>query len=277
MRWIGMAIVAVAVMLGTPVAVSFLPHVSLKCPAPMSMPVGRRGEDWRSLSRGAIVQDRLVYPEHVFSMTRFGREDGGPFSFRWERAPDRSVICLPVWPVPIALALAGALVWWWGTRRLIRRSKQKVRPIRITPWRARATGIALGLLGLSACSLIAVSHMCRGGVSVFKMGDGVNGSMLNWGVVRGAGFSEHDPAWQPAPYSGPKRGPFSIWWKVDGKAWSVCVPVWPIAVLLLGVGIVVISRNERALLRVLRGCCDHCGYSLSGLPAGVCPECGRSP
>ncbi len=38
---------------------------------------------------------------------------------------------------------------------------------------------------------------------------------------------------------------------------------------------VVAAMTARTKRRLARGQCVHCGYSLAGLPAGKCPECGE--
>jgi hypothetical protein len=47
------------------------------------------------------------------------------------------------------------------------------------------------------------------------------------------------------------------------------LPAWP-AALSAALGLLALAPRRRR-----QGSCTTCGYDLSGLPTGVCPECGR--
>lgn len=66
-----------------------------------------------------------------------------------------------------------------------------------------------------------------------------------------------------------------VWrWSWDGH--GVVVPMWPVAVMMIGGGALMVRSGGRARRRAMTGVCFGCGYDLSGLGAGaVCPECGK--
>lgn len=161
-RWLGMMLLGLAVVLGTPVVTSFL--VRLSCPAPISMPPGRSGEDRRFLERGALVQHRFVYDETTFQHTR---AQGSPFSFRWTRKPEISDICVPVWPMPPVFAGIGVLAWRKGAGRMGPILARMKGPRAQSRW-ARFARLALAGLGLTTGCLIALSFLSLGGISTFR-------------------------------------------------------------------------------------------------------------
>ena len=61
---------------------------------------------------------------------------------------------------------------------------------------------------------------------------------------------------------------------------AATIPITAAWLLLLIFGIVQIIRNELAkgerLKAMARGECSSCGYNMTGLESGVCPECGKS-
>ena len=61
---------------------------------------------------------------------------------------------------------------------------------------------------------------------------------------------------------------------------AATIPITAAWLLLLNFGIVQIIRNELAkgerLKAMARGECSSCGYNMTGLESGVCPECGKS-
>ena len=76
-------------------------------------------------------------------------------------------------------------------------------------------------------------------------------------------------------YCSPRQVPMEWWGGIAGNTGRtmIWVPLWPF-VVAGGTVSVLCWRRRRRLARI--GCCNACGYSLSGLPAGApCPECGR--
>lgn len=66
-----------------------------------------------------------------------------------------------------------------------------------------------------------------------------------------------------------------------GPVWLATRPAWPGFILwaaLLGIGVSALWRALQRLrsLRIPAGYCQQCRYDLSGLAAGLCPECGHS-
>jgi hypothetical protein len=69
---------------------------------------------------------------------------------------------------------------------------------------------------------------------------------------------ECDPSWQNRP----------IFRRVR-NSWGICLPMWPAAPVLIAIGVVARPRRQHR-----PGRCGTCGYDLTGLKGGVCPECG---
>lgn len=62
------------------------------------------------------------------------------------------------------------------------------------------------------------------------------------------------------------------------NAYQTRFPVWVFLLATGGLGAYLLCRGVRERRRMRTGFCASCGYSLSGLEAGVaCPECGRAP
>jgi hypothetical protein len=56
------------------------------------------------------------------------------------------------------------------------------------------------------------------------------------------------------------------------------VSIWPLAPALVLAGGVFVHRARRTTSRAVRNQCLKCGYSRTGLAAGIpCPECGEAP
>jgi hypothetical protein len=67
--------------------------------------------------------------------------------------------------------------------------------------------------------------------------------------------------------------PRMCWWLSDISgpfAEGYAVPVWPLGVA----GAVAFAWGLRRRAAI-KGCCGRCGYDLSGVPPGACPECGE--
>jgi hypothetical protein len=73
-----------------------------------------------------------------------------------------------------------------------------------------------------------------------------------------------------------------LWPELDRKA-GVCdefsqqttIPLWPVWVLLATPTLLWWVHRLKMSRWRHRGLCLHCGYDLSNLPTGVCPECGH--
>ena len=76
---------------------------------------------------------------------------------------------------------------------------------------------------------------------------------------------------------GAKCGMSSTWhWREVGwsstLAFSVYFPIWlPLTLIALPTGYLFWSDHRR---RMRVGCCEQCGYDLTGNTTGRCPECG---
>lgn len=66
-------------------------------------------------------------------------------------------------------------------------------------------------------------------------------------------------------------GPADLTMVVSG--WRI--PLWPELVLCLIYPGYVLVCHYRQRSRSKKGCCQNCGYSLTGNTSGVCPECGE--
>lgn len=108
---------------------------------------------------------------------------------------------------------------------------------------------------------------------------------LFWAGLFGAPLAAMAPAWLIGRFI-----PVNPLWGAIGLAtpptiWAVGLLAEPLALLLVGgaaAGCIALTilparhgrrRRVRSILR--KGRCIGCGYDLSGLGGGVCPECGR--
>jgi hypothetical protein len=84
--------------------------------------------------------------------------------------------------------------------------------------------------------------------------------------------------YRPAPFAAEflpywdrraRRGPgTSVWWVLH-------IPLWPLAILVLGAAMVAWRLDTLARRRAKLDACPKCSYSRTGLvPSAVCPECG---
>ncbi|MFH1747662.1 MAG: hypothetical protein ABIG44_11525 [Planctomycetota bacterium] len=108
--------------------------------------------------------------------------------------------------------------------------------------------------------------VCLGVVRVVRV-DGLRtlsyDTLLAVEVSRAGPWSvNNDPGWSTLP---------TYKWLQNG--WRLDVPVWPF-IVLPGVLAGWIWWRERH--RPGPGCCEHCGYNLTGNLSGRCSECGES-
>ena len=69
----------------------------------------------------------------------------------------------------------------------------------------------------------------------------------------------------------PHNGSYRVWWFRAGSRrgqWGLYIPMWAVAGTFLAVAALAYKRPPPA------GHCGRCGYSLRGLTARRCPECG---
>jgi len=263
---------AFGLVIGTPVAVSFLPGCKPTCPAPFDYPGGRFGEDNRFIEQGALVWDRYVTSPPVVSVLRINVPRGSAFTFRWERSAQSVDVCVPIWPIPLAVVVAGSLV------HVCAQHRNSARLIAARKWR-RAAIMVMVFAGVVLCTVVGLSFACLGGVKMYSFTQG--DEYWTCGVNQGAAFFATDslhvtsfPTVKPWYVS----GPFSLWWqhRAGDREWSIGFPAWPIAIAALGWGLWRCWRAEQSSRRTKLGQCLHCGYSLDGLSSEKCPECGES-
>lgn len=61
----------------------------------------------------------------------------------------------------------------------------------------------------------------------------------------------------------------------DPKWWRLTVPLWSLTGLSFLASAFTWWRFRRLLRRLKSGSCSNCGYSCTGLPSAMCPECGQ--
>jgi len=61
-------------------------------------------------------------------------------------------------------------------------------------------------------------------------------------------------------------------WQYDNRNWPLGAPLWiPVVLIALPTGFLFWSDHRR---RMRVGCCEKCGYDLTGNTTGRCSECG---
>jgi hypothetical protein len=112
-----------------------------------------------------------------------------------------------------------------------------------------------------------ISEWMAGGCLIDSSGSGPS---ICWRVdmSRWAGWNVHD-YWLYGTVDGGGDAAFS---SIDVRV----IAAWPIPLLLLAPGALLLRSGIIARRRAARGACAKCGYSLAGLAEGsACPECGR--
>jgi hypothetical protein len=80
-----------------------------------------------------------------------------------------------------------------------------------------------------------------------------------------------NPGWHARPH--PARWAGGWEFRMDPGLSGVAVPLWAPVLAALAVAGLCFSLSRRPI----PGLCPRCGYDRSGVPAGVCPECGAAP
>lgn len=143
-------------------------------------------------------------------------------------------------------------------------------------WRQRLRGITKWS-GVTLCVvLFALWFESRWLYLLFTVGCPNDWLTLCWysGVAQviGPGFYTTHPQFMTLEF-----GPNDewMWWFWDfnkRRPWGISVPGWlPFLLFALPTGFLFWSDHRR---RMRAGCCEKCGYNLTGNTSGKCPECG---
>ena len=126
-------------------------------------------------------------------------------------------------------------------------------------------------VGLVGCVALAVAwRVTAFGFTLFQVGHlrfgFARGGVLAYGPVDTSRLGVSVSGWMPGPDLAflPERGFTSL-----GTP-RYFVPMW-IPFLALAIPTYILWRRDR---RKPEGCCQQCGYDLTGNESGVCPECG---
>lgn len=214
-------------------------------------------EKWIVIGGGSL---RLVGREPWYGW-RAGVE-GSPLDFHWTTKPGTWDISLPIWPIPLLLAIVGSLAW--------RRSQRE----RTKTCRARADTLRFGgglvLVGVGVATLGVCVTTCRVG-SLYGLIQPIPGAMYAWECDSG-GFAVRKIA--RGSFAEIDHGPLTLVWAQAGSTFELSFPTWPIPLVLLSSGTLLLRRATRAQRWKARSCCATCGYSLANISIGRCPECG---
>jgi len=117
----------------------------------------------------------------------------------------------------------------------------------------------------------------RQGFIVFERPGSSQGVSVRWGLFeyfQENGRLEPGSGWRY--YVGPQPNRSAVFWSWRPR-WSsgpggcmLWIPLW-IPFLVLGISTALLCYLDR---RVQPGHCPRCRYDLTGITAGVCPECG---
>lgn len=265
LRRIGQFLIGLAVLIGTPIAISFIDFAQISCPAPAEFPEGRSGEDWRFINRGAIVRDRVVDEGAQDWWRSHGR--GSALSVRWEFSESRVRLNIPIWPLPAVLAVAGVCCLW------LARDREAHTPGAMLRQRILTAGVAGA--AIATTSVLVLSFAGSGGASLVwpVIDDRVH--VYAVGAEQGSLFAEH---WNDANHRThapiEQRGPISLRWHRAAGSLQIALPLWPLPLALLGTSWWLHRRANRSRRWAAQGRCQACGYSLAGLGSSACPECG---
>ena len=130
--------------------------------------------------------------------------------------------------------------------------------------------------GLILCGTLSVTFVLSAWMSVeFVSGahlTGIRSGCLKWVYIPGLSDDHSDDGW----YFERRATPYIYWlgeFTLAGpEGWAIEAPIWEVVLgLLVPTALLwVWDRRPRA------GCCQKCGYDLTGNVSGMCPERGTS-
>lgn len=269
-RWLGMVLVALAIILAAPIALTMATQSRWYLSKDFNYPWTNQ----REIDNGVLVYGSgqtlsigtpTSYPPPV-----------RPFDFRWEQSGGVTSINLPVWPIPLAMAIIGGFLWRRGSNRSPRFVTDG-RVSRKDRFAHGMRGLAIWLLigtGVALASVTALSF--HKPFETMSLHEATPSQVLQTHrTIERGGFGlwrfESFFGWARRPA---RPGPFTFQWKVDGETLDLLVPIWPLPILMLAIGGVALLRRERSLLAFRKGHCLKCGYDLVATPGPICPECG---
>ena len=131
--------------------------------------------------------------------------------------------------------------------------------------------------GSAACALIAVLWFGSLWFAVWyaEVSRGLVVGIGSGGLVVVAGVSVSEDGWHCRPVRETSFSESVLWWHWAGRplgGFGRAYPLWP-PLLVLAVPTAVLWWRDR---RYLKGCCQSCGYDLTGNVSGRCPECGMA-
>lgn len=270
-RWLGMLLVALAIVLGIPIALTMATYSICRLTSVINYPYTNQ----REIENGVLIYGSGQTPPTGSLRTYPPR--ARPLDFKWERSNGVTSINLPVWPIPIAMAIIGGLLWTRGSDRTPPFPSQGNLPLRarvVRTVRNAATVLTLGaglaLGSVTVLSFIPLSYW------VAMSEDARCNTETHYKLERGGvGMRRTEKVitfgWQRTP---PRPGPFEFQWSSSGAECDRRIPIWPLPILMLAIGGVALVRRERSLLALCKDHCLKCGYDLVATPGPICPECG---
>ncbi len=277
LRWLGMALVALAILLGTPVAVSMLPRVTI------AHMITERPAIKYDTTRYYFVLDKGAFGFKVWVESTPGiygwfhaDDPRNAWSVDWTFNEHAKTLIVPAWPFPLVLGAIGVLVWRTGQRRLgLTRTAVALLHVR-GGWKhaTKRWGFVCLALATGAIMVASFANKYTTARPVYSMRDSQR-SGYTVGVMRGA-FVWSNDFLLGTVFVSPRPGPLRwVFDRANGET-LIMFPFWPLPLALLTIGGVMTYRRERRIIWAAGNRCARCGYSRVGLNNAPCPECGAS-
>jgi hypothetical protein len=254
---LGIVLLGIAITLGSVIGVSF----------------------WTELvfeqTFGSVVSEAVVLQNGAVAVTQTNRNgwravyEVSAWQAYWRDGGNGLEVNIPLWPLPMFLAVAGVLLRMLGAS-----GRDNVRSRHGRAMRRMA--FLLAPLGNGLLAIIVMSFMTVGGFGEYYS-DRSGSRQL--GMVNGVFlFSRVRPASASPFVTGlitPRWvSPWSAWYGNRGGVVSLGAPVWPVPMGVLGAAAWCKWRSGRARRLMAIGRCGACGYP-RGSSAAACPECGE--